>query len=67
MQNKANSRRARHPIIPLFHHSSIPVFQPRPFVRNKANLARDGFRLDVATRRSYDAQTLQSARIVEEQ
>jgi len=48
-----------------------PVRLPGPaagaILRNKANLARDCFRLDVATRRSYDAQTLKSARIVEEQ
>ncbi len=99
--------------IPSFHYSTIPVFQSRPFVRNKANLrkghlsrrraglrqnkanfrtdrmgqepvrlpgpavgailrnkanlARDCLRLDVATRSSYDAQPLKSARIVEEQ
>ncbi len=35
--------------------------------RNKANLARNCFRLDVATRSSYDANVLECARIVEEQ
>jgi len=38
----------------------------RPFVPNKANLARDCFHLDGATQSNYDAQPLQSARIVEE-